>query len=246
MKRNLSILAILFATTTAAQAEPMLPAFDPANFDPAAAINNPYFALAPGFSREVSGQITEDSGETVTEVSVQTYDGAGPVIAGVQTTLILDRSFLGGKLVEEAHDFFAQDRAGNVWYLGEDVINLTYDDEERVTAVDTHGTWRAGVDGAAPGFAMPAAAQVGMVYFQEHAPVNEALDVGEILSLDGSIKGPLGSYDKVLAVFETSQIEPDLREVKFYAEGVGLIRVWEGVDAQKSNPEAVFDLTKRD
>ena len=76
--------------------------------------------------------------------------------------------------------------------------------------------------------------------------MREALDVGEILSLEGQIEGPLSSYDKVLAVFETSQIEPDLREVKFYAEGVGLVRVWEGIDAQKSNPEAVFDLTKRD
>ena len=246
MKRSFSFLAILFATTTAAQAEPLLPTFDPANFDPAAAIDNPYLSLAPGFSREVSGQIAEDEGDLGTEVSVQTYDGAGPLIAEVQTTLILDRSFIDGMLVEEAHDFFAQDRAGNVWYLGEDVINLTYDDEDRVIAVDTHGTWRAGVDGAEPGFAMPAAPQVGMVYFQEHAPANEALDVGEILSLEGQIEGPLSSYDKVLAVFETSQIEPDLREVKFYAEGVGLVRVWEGIDAQKSNPEAVFDLTKRD
>ena len=53
MKRSFSFLAILFATTTAAQAEPLLPTFDPANFDPAAAIDNPYLSLAPGFSREV-------------------------------------------------------------------------------------------------------------------------------------------------------------------------------------------------
>ncbi len=82
---------------------------------PCAGFSHVPLPMAPSFSREVSGQIAEDEGDLVAEVSVQTYVGAVPVIAGVQTTLILDRSFIDGMLVEEAHDFFAQDRAGNVW-----------------------------------------------------------------------------------------------------------------------------------
>ena len=246
MKRTFFVLAIVAAASGAAQAEPLLPVFDPANFDPLAIIDNPYLPLGPGFSHAISGQITDDGESTVTEISIQTYEGPGPVIAGVQSTFIRDRSTLDGVLVEEAHDYFAQDRDGNVWYLGEDVINLTYDDDEKVSAVDTQGSWRAGVNGAEAGFAMPALLQVGAVYFQEHAPADAAMDIGEILDRLGSITGPLGSYGGVVAVFETSPIEPDLREIKYYAPGVGLIRVWEGVDAQRTNPTAVFDLTRRD
>ena len=48
-------------------------------------------------------------------------------------------------------DYYAQDQAGNVWYLGEDVINYRYDDEGVFTGVDDAGSFRAGVDGALGG-----------------------------------------------------------------------------------------------
>ncbi len=245
MKRAPISAAIFLAATCVAQAEPMLPAFDPANFDPKAVIDNPYLPLAEGFIREISGQTNKgESTIPVTEVSIQTFEGAGPMIAGVQSTLIRDRTFLDGSLVEEALDYYAQDRMGNVWYLGEDVTNLIYDDADKVTGTDHHGTWRAGVNDALPGYAMPANPVAGLTYFQEHAPADEALDVGEIMRIDGSIDGPSGHYENVLAVFETSLVEPDLREIKFYAPGVGPIRTEEGLDGLRANPQAFFDLTK--
>jgi hypothetical protein len=42
-------------------------------------------------------------------------------------------------------------------------------------------------------------------------------------------------------VLETTELEPDAREFKYYAPGVGLIRVEEGLDADLSNPELTFD-----
>ncbi len=245
MKRSSLALSILLASTCMAQAEPMLPAFDPANFEPMAPITNPYLPLIEGFVAQISGQINEaDSTNLVTEVSTQTFEGPGPVIAGVPTTLIRDLTTLDGILVEEALDYYAQDQMGNVWYMGEDVTNLTYDDDDKVTGTDHHGTWRAGVGDALPGFAMPANPVAGMVYFQEHAPSDDALDLGEIMGVDGNIDGPSGHYGNVLAVFETSLVEPDLREIKYYAPGVGPIRTEEGVDDARSNPEAFFELNK--
>ncbi len=245
MKRTPLCLTILLATTGMAAAEPMLPVFDPANFDPKAAIDNPYLPLVEGFVARISGQMTEaDSTALVDEVSTQTFEGAGPVIAGVQSTVIRDRTTLDGLLVEEALDYYAQDRSGNVWYLGEDVTNLIYDDEDKVSGTDNHGTWRAGVNDALPGYAMPADPVAGMTYFQEHATADAALDVGEIMATDRKIDGPTGHYDNVLAVFETSLVEPDLREIKYYAPGVGPIRTEEGLDEARTGFEAFFDLTR--
>jgi hypothetical protein len=68
------------------------------------------------------------------------------------------------------------------------------------------------------------------------------MDVGEIMALDGTISGPTGAYTQVLSVLETSLIEPDMREVKYYAKGVGLIRVEEGVDEGGTRFEASADL----
>jgi hypothetical protein len=56
-------------------------------------------------------------------------DGAGRVVVrvthrvkrvqGVRTVVVRDRAFLGGELVEDTFDWYAQDRRGNVWYFGE-------------------------------------------------------------------------------------------------------------------------------
>ena len=48
------------------------------------------------------------------------------VIEGVQITVVHHRSFEGSPpvLVEDTEDWFAQDVFGNVWYFGEDTIEL--------------------------------------------------------------------------------------------------------------------------
>ncbi len=233
----------LFAATTAV-AGPVLPVFDPANFDAGAAVTNPWFPLAPGYVREYLGTAEGADGKPVQEVDILTYVGAGAVIGGVQTVMVLDNAWQGGTHVEEAKDYYAQDRDGNVWYLGEDVTNFTYDAAGQLTGTNGHGTWRMGVNGAVPGYAMPADPQPGFTYEQEHSPKDEALDVGEIMGLDGKVAGPTGEYAGVLMVFETSQIDADLREVKYYAKGIGMIRVEENVDQSRANPEASADLVR--
>ena len=53
--------------------------------------------------------------------------------------------------MEITDDWYAQDSAGNIWYLGEYVTNY-----QNGKVVDHSGSFEAGVDGAQPGIAMPA------------------------------------------------------------------------------------------
>ena len=89
---------------------------------------------------------------------------------------------------------------------------------------------------------MPAKPEVGFSFFQEHAPGDEALDYAVVDAIDLTVATPAGSFDGVVRMFESSTIEPDAREFKFYAPGVGLVRADEGLGPDMSNPELVFEL----
>ena len=244
MKLVFKILPLAILVASAAHADAVLPKFDPAAFEPGAAATHPYFTLQEGWLREFSGMTTED-GKQVEERAVMAFGGAGPELAGVQTVMVVHQAYLGGLLVELARDFYAQDRDGNVWYMGEDVTNVQYDADGKVESTDSKGSWRAGANGALPGYQMPADLTAGFAFEQEHAPADAALDIGEIMTVDGTLQGPTGNYDHVLAVFETSTVEPALREIKYYAPGVGLIGEDEAVDANRANPEAHFGLIRK-
>jgi len=41
-------------------------------------------------------------------------------IKGVECLVVDDRGYEAGKLIEKTHDWYAQDKKGNVWYFGED------------------------------------------------------------------------------------------------------------------------------
>src|SRR5206468_8603921 len=99
------------------------------------------------------------------------------------------------------------------------------------TGTDTSGSWRTGVHGDLPGFIMPANPTVGFSYFQENAPADDAIDQAQIVSLNETVSVPFGNFTNVLKTLETSPLEPDVLEAKFYAKGVGEILIWENIDA---------------
>ena len=125
-----------------------------------------------------------EDGERFHEKSVlSVLDRPGPRILGVRTTTQLDKAYEDGLLVEKTFDYFAQDKRGNVWYMGEDVTNFHYDDDGNLIGKDHESAWRAGRRGAKPGWIMPARQIVGQRYFQEHARRDEALDKGQTLGI---------------------------------------------------------------
>ena len=241
MNRSLPTALCLMALAnplTALAADPTLPVFDAANFaNPKA---NPYFPLDIGTSRILRG--TRTDGDPVVEHGVSTVQGPGPVILGVATTLVLDEAFDNGVLKERTFDYYAADQDSNIWYFGEDVTNFRHDEAGKLTGTDSKSAWRAGVNGAVPGISVSGAPTVGLTLFQEQAPVEKAMDYAEVLAIDLEITGPAGTFKNVLKTFEGSLTEPDLREFKYYAPGMGMIRADEDLTTAMDNPGVIVEL----
>ena len=134
---------------------------------------------------------------------------------GITARVVHDTVTRDGQLVEDTFDWYAQDRSGNVWYLGEATAEF---EDGRI--VSTAGSWEAGVDGAQAGVIMPAHPVPGMRYRQEHYR-GEAEDRAEVLSTDERAEVPYGAFDQGLLTKETTPLEPDVLEYKLYAKGVG-------------------------
>jgi hypothetical protein len=231
---------LAFGLSLPAAASTLLPDFSAAVFLPGAAITNPYFPLGTGFTATIAARAEDESG-VIEERSDHSYNGLGPSILGVATTTRLDRAFANGLLVEETFDYFAQDTLGNVWYLGEDVTNYRYDENGNLIGTDNASAWRAGVSGALPGWIMPANPVAGLSYFQEFAAADAALDEALIYATGQTVTVGGKPYTNVLVTFESTSLDPTARELKYYAPGIGLIRVEEGVDENFANPDLVFN-----
>src|SRR5262245_30373856 len=76
-------------------------------------IDNPFFPLQPGTT--FTYKSTDGS-----EVDVVTVTHQTKTILGVTCVVVNDNSYVDGKLAETTLDYYAQDKAGNVWYFGED------------------------------------------------------------------------------------------------------------------------------
>lgn len=235
---TIACLAAFIAPQVALAADPVLPVFAVGDF--AAPKANPYFPMEIGTSRTLKG--TRTDGDPIEEYAILTVQGPGPVILGVPTVLVLDEAFEDGRLVERTFDYFAADKDGNVWYFGEDVTNFRYDDMGVLTGTDSKSAWRAGVNDALPGISLAGAPSVGLNLFQEHAPAEEAMDYAEVMATDLVIDGPAGTFQDVVKTFEASTAEPDLREFKYYAPGIGMIRADEELSEALDNPAIIVEL----
>src|SRR3954454_2065868 len=159
-----------------APAGPVLPAFSPSNFTPGAPINNTYFPLVPGTTYRSAAHTSDpDTGESGFEVDEDFVTSQTRSIAGVPARVVHSRVFLDKVLIEDTQDYYAQDKSGNVWYLGESTRAFEYDDNGKVISTDTSGSWLTGVHGAKPGYIMPANPKVGFNYYQEFSPADEAV-----------------------------------------------------------------------
>ena len=147
---------------------------------------------------------------------VVTHDAK--LVLGVRCTVVRDTVTQGGKAIERTFDWYAQDKQGNVWYMGEDALELSHG--RLVRASDS---WEAGVKGAKPGIIMPPNPQPGDVYRQEYYPPGGALDQARVLTRDASVTVPDGTFKRALATVEWSPVEPQY-EKKFYVAGIGEVQ----------------------
>jgi hypothetical protein len=187
------------------------PVIRPENF--VGTINNRFFPLKPGTAFHYQGY----SGETPqTDDMVVTHETKR--ILGIRCTVVRDTVSEHGKPVERTFDWYAQDEHGNVWYMGENSLELK--NGHFVRASDS---WRSGVNGAKPGIIMQGHPRPGDVYRQEYYPPGGALDQARVLGVRPALKVPYGTFERSLATTEWSPVEPQL-EKKFYAAGIGEIQ----------------------
>jgi hypothetical protein len=184
------------------------PSIDPANF--VTTIDNRYFPLKPGTGfhyKGIRGKTPQTDDEIVTNQTKQ--------ILGVTSTVVRDTVSEHGKPIERTFDWYAQDKQGNVWYMGEDALERKNGHFARAS-----DSWQSGVNGAQPGIIMPANPQPGDAYRQEYYPPGKALDQARVLARNGSVKVPYGAFKGVLVTSERSPLEPQT-EQKYYAPGLG-------------------------
>ena len=190
---------------------------EPVDLDPAeftTEIDNPYLPLTAG-SRWVYRETSP--GSPPERVVVEVTDQTRTIANGVEAVVVRDTATLRGEPIEVTDDWFAQDSAGNVWYLGEDTAE--YENGKVSTRA---GSFEAGVDGAQAGVVMPADPVPGLAYRQEYY-AGEAEDRGAIVSIgEERVRVPFGFFDEeVLMTRDLVPLEPKVQELKFYAPGIG-------------------------
>jgi hypothetical protein len=205
-----SLWVVLWICVGLAKDAPYNPVIDPSNFT--TKIDNPFFPLKPGKTYTYKG--VTDAGEELNTVEVT---HSTRVLMGVTCVEVIDTVFVNG-LEELTHDWYAQDKQGNVWYFGEDAKQYSGG-----VVVSTEGSWLAGVDGGLPGIVMEADPQAGDLYRQEYLK-GVAEDMAEVLSLDGAASVPYGTFTDCVVTKDFSPLDKKVVENKWYARGIGFVK----------------------
>jgi len=200
----------MWGSTAGAATPTAAPVFDPNNF--VAVVDNPYYPLPVGRTLVYSGIKDGQTQRDTVTVTNQTR-----VILGVTATVVSDIADHDGTVLERTSDWYAQDKQGNVWYLGEDTVHFLPNGKG-----DTSGSWEAGVKGAEPGIIMEANPQIPDAYRQEYF-AGQAEDTAWIVDRGGTVSVPYGKVRNVLTTLEATRLEPDAYDQKVYGPGIGIV-----------------------
>jgi hypothetical protein len=194
--------------------------YDTKRFSDPTSIDNHWFPLKPGMQYTLEGSAIEDE-RRVTRRVVFTVTDLTKVVDGVRSMVMFDRDYNAGVLAEAELAFHAQDKAGNVWNMGE--YPEEYEGGKFTGAPDT---WLTGTQKAKAGILMRIDPRTGTPsYSQGVAPEIDFSDKAKVSKTGVRTCVPTGCYDNVLVTDEWNPGEPDAHQLKFYAPGVGNVRV---------------------
>jgi len=198
-------------------------AFDSKNFDATTKVNNKWFPLKPGTQYVYKG-FANDEGRRVPHRVVFTVTDLTKMIGGVRGVVALEKDYSGRSLVEAEIVFFAQDKDGTVWQLGQ------YPEEYEGRRIVATPAWIHGIQDAKAGITMMAEPRLGTPsYSQGWGPAVKYMDRGIVFQVGQKTCVPLKCFEDVLVIRESSEEEPDAYQDKHHAQGVGVIRVgWAG------------------
>ncbi|MGH3327232.1 MAG: hypothetical protein ACRDPT_05440 [Streptomycetales bacterium] len=214
--------------------------FDSADFDDPTTIDNTWFPLTPGTRFVYEGAASEGDKRLEHRVVFIVTD-LTKVIDGVRTVVAWDRDYSEGELVETEIALFAQDNDGNVWHLGQ------YPEEYEGGKLDAAPAWFHGLKGAKAGIAMKAQPKLGAPdYAQGYAPppINW-IDRARTHRMGVRTCVPVDCYSDVLVTEEFERNKPDAFQLKYYAPGVGNVRVgWRGSKEEDKEVLKLVQLTQ--
>ena len=225
----------LEATADGQAAEPEFADFDPGNFDNSTVIDNEWMPMQPGTKWAYEGTALDDEGNSIARRIEFTVTDLTKEIAGVQTVVAWIVDYNDDEVIEKEIAFYAQDKDGNVWYLGEHPEE--YENGEFVKAAP----WIAGLEDARAGIKMMAEPQLGAPsVYQGWGPAVEWSDYGHVDQMGQKTCVPVDCYEDVLVNAESSLGEEGAFQLKYYARGVGEVRVgWKGEDESQEELELV-------
>jgi hypothetical protein len=209
--------------------------FDYDNFDHPTVIDNTWLPMSAGMRLVFNGTTNEDN-ELLEHQVIITITDLTKVIDGIDTVVAWDQDFEEGELVETELAFFAQDNNGNVWRMGEHPEE--YENGQLVDAP----TWIAGIKGAKAGISMPGNPTVGTLsYSQGWDPGVEFIDRARVHQLGQQTCVAFDCYTDVLVIDEFNVEETNAHQLKYFARGIGNIRVgWSGDDETREELELVL------
>jgi hypothetical protein len=149
--------------------------------------------------------------------------------------VVWDRDYTAGKLEETELAFFAQAKDGTVWHFGQ--YPEVYENGKLVETP----AWIHGVAAAQAGITIKPEPQPGAPsYSQGWGPDVGWSDRARVYQTGQKSCVRAGCYQNVLVTDEFSHNEPGAHQLKYYAPGVGNIRVgWSGADTTKETLELV-------
>lgn len=208
------LVAVGLATTSAHSsasvgAKPYRPRFDPHNFRAPVTGANKLLPLVSG-QQTVRKGLVNVGHRRVEHIRVYTVTDVYKKIDGVRAVAVLDQDFDAGEVAEQAIDYLAEDKQGNVWYFGS--YTESYEAGQYVNQLDA---WLAGVNGGIEGILVPAKPRAGMSFFRNRVPGDEDA-IGRVLELGQSKCVPYSCFKNVVVLEE-----PGGDEWKYYAPGVG-------------------------
>jgi hypothetical protein len=183
-------------------------------------IDNRWFPLIPGTQLTLEGRANRGGGPLPHTVRFTVTD-LTKVINGVRTRVVWDVDLDEGELAERELAFFAQDRDGNVWNLGE------YPEEfEDGAFIGAPSTWLAGVAGAEAGLHMVNRPRVGQSWLQGIALDIDFLDCARVFTVRHQVCVPFKCYSPYLRTHERSPLDVEGGiQTKDHAPGVGIVQV---------------------
>lgn len=214
-----------------------LEALDVKAFSKPTVITNKWMPQKPGMRYVYEGTAVEDDGKVVPHKIEINITDLVKVIGGVANIVSYDLDISDNELVEAELAFFAQDDIGNVWHFGQ--YPEEYEDGKFIRAP----AWIHGYEHAYAGIMMKAEPKLGTrSYSQGYGPAVGWTDRGTTYQMGQDVSVRHGRYTDVMVVRETAKHEGDAYQLKYYAPGVGNIKVgWMG-SAEKT--QEMLELVK--